>query len=615
MENMQTETNVEEMRHSLAHIMANAIQRLWPDAKFGVGPVVENGFYYDVDLGDIKLSEANFKQIESEMKKIIADNEPFESIKMGIDQAIEWAQQSNQPYKLELLNDLKREGTTNLKDLNLLELGVANDNSSKVESVSFYRNGDFTDLCKGPHVATTGQVGAFKLLRISGAYWRGQTNNPQMQRVYGLAFSSEAELKKQLESIELAKQRDHRKLGQELDLFTFSELVGSGLPLFTPRGTVLRDNLNDYSQELQQQYGFERVWTPHMASEELYKKSGHLDKFPERFTVTSVESDEKFMMKPMNCPHHIQIFARKPWSYRELPVRYMENTTNYRDEKSGELHGLARVRSLSQDDGHIFCQEDNLEVELNSIIKMVVTLYKVLNLDYFARVSVRDKSGQYLGDPTLWEKAETIIKQVASNSGIKTVEGIGEAAFYGPKIDFMINDSLQREWQCATIQVDFVLPERFGLEYIDKDGSTKRPVIIHKALLGAVERFLAVYIEHTAGRFPVWLAPEQVRLLTVNQEDRTVVFANEIADQLRQNGVRFTIDNSNESVGKKIRSAEIMKIPYSVVIGDKEIESKLLQPRIRTDIGLSKGAINIDTFVSAIVEETNEHLLKSSLSK
>jgi len=612
---MQTETNVEEMRHSLAHIMANAIQRLWPDAKFGVGPVVENGFYYDVDLGDIKLSEANFKQIESEMKKIIADNEPFESIKMGIDQAIEWAQQSNQPYKLELLNDLKREGTTNLKDLNLLELGVANDNSSKVESVSFYRNGDFTDLCKGPHVATTGQVGAFKLLRISGAYWRGQTNNPQMQRVYGLAFSSEAELKKQLESIELAKQRDHRKLGQELDLFTFSELVGSGLPLFTPRGTVLRDNLNDYSQELQQQYGFERVWTPHMASEELYKKSGHLDKFPERFTVTSVESDEKFMMKPMNCPHHIQIFARKPWSYRELPVRYMENTTNYRDEKSGELHGLARVRSLSQDDGHIFCQEDNLEVELNSIIKMVVTLYKVLNLDYFARVSVRDKSGQYLGDPTLWEKAETIIKQVASNSGIKTVEGIGEAAFYGPKIDFMINDSLQREWQCATIQVDFVLPERFGLEYIDKDGSTKRPVIIHKALLGAVERFLAVYIEHTAGRFPVWLAPEQVRLLTVNQEDRTVVFANEIADQLRQNGVRFTIDNSNESVGKKIRSAEIMKIPYSVVIGDKEIESKLLQPRIRTDIGLSKGAINIDTFVSAIVEETNEHLLKSSLSK
>jgi len=351
---MQTETDVDKIRHSLAHIMANAIQRLWPDTKFGIGPVVENGFYYDVDLGEIKLSEANFAQIESEMKKIIAANEPFEHINMGIDQAIEWAQQSNQPYKLELLNDLKREGTTNLKDLNISELGIANNNNSKVENVSFYRSGDFIDLCKGPHVVSTGQVGAFKLLRISGAYWRGQTSNPQMQRVYGLAFLSEAEIKKHLELIEMAKQRDHRKLGQELDLFTFSELVGSGLPLFTPRGAILRDNLNDYSQELPQKHGFERVWTPHMASEELYKKSGHLDKFPERFSVSSIESDEKFMLKPMNCPHHIQIFSRKPWSYRELPVRYMENTTNYRDEKSGELHGLARVRSLSQDDGHIF---------------------------------------------------------------------------------------------------------------------------------------------------------------------------------------------------------------------------------------------------------------------
>jgi len=612
---MQTETDVDKIRHSLAHIMANAIQRLWPDTKFGIGPVVENGFYYDVDLGEIKLSEANFAQIESEMKKIIAANEPFEHINMGIDQAIEWAQQSNQPYKLELLNDLKREGTTNLKDLNISELGIANNNNSKVENVSFYRSGDFIDLCKGPHVVSTGQVGAFKLLRISGAYWRGQTSNPQMQRVYGLAFLSEAEIKKHLELIEMAKQHDHRKLGQELDLFTFSELVGSGLPLFTPRGAILRDNLNDYSQELQQKHGFERVWTPHMASEELYKKSGHLDKFPERFSVSSIESDEKFMLKPMNCPHHIQIFSRKPWSYRELPVRYMENTTNYRDEKSGELHGLARVRSLSQDDGHIFCREDNIEEEVNSIIEMVVTLYKVLGLDYFARVSTRDTSSQYLGDPVLWEKSESIIRKVAASSGIKTIEGIGEAAFYGPKIDFLIKDSLQREWQCATIQVDFVLPERFGLEYVDKDGSTKRPVIIHKALLGAVERFLAVYIEHTAGRFPIWLAPEQVRILTVNQEKRTVDFANEIAGQLRQSGVRFTIDNSNESVGKKIRLSEIMKIPYSVVVGDKEIESKKLQPRIRTDLGINQDAIDIDTFVSAIVKETSDRIQKSSLSK
>jgi threonyl-tRNA synthetase len=563
--------NLEKIRHSLAHIMANAIQHLWPEAKFGVGPVIDKGFYYDIDLGDVKLSEIDFERIESEMKKIIAANESFEQIEMGIDQAIEWAQQSDQPYKLELLNDLKREGTTNLKDLNNLELGISKEGESKVEKVSFYRNGDFIDLCRGPHVESTGQAGVFKLLRVSGAYWRGQTDKPQLQRIYGLAFEQEADLKKELELIELAKQRDHRKIGQELDLFTVSELVGSGLPLFTPRGSVLRENLSAFSQELQQQHGYERVWTPHMAKEELYKRSGHFDKFPERFSVTSVESDEKFMMKPMNCPHHIQLFARKPWSYRELPVRYMENTTNYRDEKSGELHGLARVRSLSQDDGHAFCREDHIEHEVKTIIKMVVKLYEVLGLDYYARLSTRDNSTQYLGDPALWEKSEAIIKQVAHDAELKTVDGTGEAAFYGPKIDFMVSDSLQREWQCGTIQVDFVLPERFGLEYVDKDGAIKRPVIIHKALLGSIERFLAVYIEHTAGRFPVWLAPEQVRLLTVNQEERTTSFANDLAKQLRRAGVRFTIDNSNESVGKKIRSAEVMKVPYSIVVGDKEI--------------------------------------------
>ena len=609
-----TSPNLEETRHSLAHIMASAIIRLWPNAKFGVGPVVDNGFYYDVDLGEIKLSEDDFEKIESEMKKIIAENEPFEQIEMGIEQAIEWAQQSEQPYKLELLNDLKREGTTNLKDLNILELGIANGETSKVEKVSFYRNGDFIDLCRGPHVASTSQVGAFKLLRISGAYWRGQTNKPQMQRIYGLAFIDGSELKKQLELIVLAKQRDHRKLGLELDLFTFSEFVGSGLPLFTPRGSVLRENLSAYSQELQRKYGYERVWTPHIAKEELYKKSGHYDKFPERFSVSSTETNEKFMMKPMNCPHHIQLFARKPWSYRELPVRYMENTTNYRDEKSGELHGLARVRSLSQDDGHVFCSEKHIEKELKSIIKMIVTLYEVLGLEYYDHLSTRDKSGQYLGDPALWEKSEVIIRQVAQDTDLKTVEDQGEAAFYGPKIDFMIRDSLQREWQCATVQLDFVLPERFDLGYIDKDGSIKRPVMIHKALLGSIERFLAVYIEHTAGRFPVWLAPEQVRILTVNQEENTISFANDLAKQLRQADVRYTIDKSNQSVSKKIRSAELMKIPYSIVIGDKEIETKKLQPRIRSDMGNSHEAYDIDVFITAIVKESRDRLLKSSLS-
>ena len=437
---------------------------------------------------------------------------------------------------------------------------------------------------------------------------------PQLQRIYGLAFEQEADLKKELELIELAKQRDHRKIGQELDLFTVSELVGSGLPLFTPKGSVLRDNLSAFSQELQQQHGYERVWTPHMAREELYKKSGHFDKFPERFSVTSIESDEKFMMKPMNCPHHIQLFARKPWSYRELPVRYMENTTNYRDEKSGELHGLARVRSLSQDDGHVFCREDHIEHEVKTVIKMIVKLYEVLGLDYYARLSTRDKSTQYLGDPALWEKSEAIIKQVAQDAELKTVDGTGEAAFYGPKIDFMVSDSLQREWQCGTIQVDFVLPERFSLEYVDKDGAIKRPVIIHKALLGSIERFLAVYIEHTAGRFPVWLAPEQVRLLTVNQEERTTSFANDLAKQLRRVDVRSTIDNSNESVGKKIRSAEVMKVPYSIVVGDKEIESRKLQPRVRSDIGTCTKAYEIDELVDKIAKESADRLQKSTLS-
>lgn len=607
--------SIHAMRHSLAHITAAAIQRLWPQAKLGVGPVVENGYYYDIDLGEDKISEDDFAKIEAEMKKIISEDQPFEHYELPIEEAITWAEKAGQPYKLALLHDLQRAGTTVAKDLDAEELGLASSDDSRVSTVSFYRNGDFTDLCRGPHVASTGKVGAFKLMRVSGAYWRGKEGNPQMQRLYGVAFGSEKELRQYLAMLEEAKKRDHRKLGQELDLFTISELVGPGLPLFTPRGTILRENLSAYSQELQAQYGFERVWTPHMARTELYKHSGHFHKYPERFEVTSSESDDVFMMKPMNCPHHIQLFSRKPWSYRELPVRYMENTTNYRDEKSGELHGLSRVRSLSQDDGHIFCKEDDIESEITNVTRMVKDLYDALGMSFYARLSYRDETDKYLGDVDLWKMAESIIAKVAQVEGMNIVEGPGEAAFYGPKIDYMVKDSLGREWQCATIQLDFVQPERFGLEYATADGSKKRPVMIHKALLGSIERFLSVYIEHTAGKFPVWLAPEQIRVITVNQEDATVAFAEKIIAEARALGLRITLDNDSESVGRKIRSSELWKVPYSLVIGDREVETGELTPRIRKDMAVSETAASrtVDEFLKTVSHEATSRVSKTSL--
>ena len=612
---------LEAMRHSLAHIMAAAVTNLWPGAKLGVGPVVENGFYYDIDLGKKMISEEDFPKIEAEMKKIIKEDQPFEKSEQPIDAGIAWAQKAEQPYKEELLNDLKREGTTLASELDAsmmgLPAGISGVTSPKAQvgDVSFYKNGNFIDLCRGPHVESTGKVGAFKLMRIAGAYWRGNEKNPQMQRLYGVAFSTEKELRKHLELLEEAKKRDHRKLGKELDLFTISPLIGSGLPMFTPKGSVLRENLADYSQQLQAEQGFERVWTPHMARVELYKSSGHYDKFTEKFEVTSEEPEDKFMMKPMNCPHHIQLFARKPWSYRELPVRYMENTTNYRDEKSGELHGLSRVRSLSQDDGHVFCREEDIKTEVSAIVRMVQDMYKALNMEFYARLSYGDESDNYLGDKKLWAKAEKIIEDVAKAEKLESVEEKGEAAFYGPKIDFMVKDSLNREWQCATIQLDFVQPERFGLHYIDSDGSEKRPVMIHKALLGSIERFLSVYIEHTGGKFPVWLAPEQVRVITVNQEEKTAKFAEDILKTAKEMGVRAALDNDNESVGKKIRSAEMMKVPYVLVIGEKEMESGEVTPRVRADMAVqeSHGSHKIEDFLKTVDNEAKSRVSKTSL--
>lgn len=604
------------MRHSLAHIMAAAVQKLWPEAKFGVGPVVEHGFYYDIDLGGTKLSEDDFGKIEAEMRKIIEADQPFERSEMPIDEAIAWVRESGQPYKEELLNDLKRSGTTAAKDLNAEELGTIAGDDAKVDKVSFYKNGDFIDLCRGPHVESTGKVGAFKLLRVSGAYWRGNEKNPQMQRIYGVAFASDKELKQHLAMLEEAKKRDHRRLGQELDLFVFSDMVGSGLPLFTPRGTVLRDQLLGFSEELQRDNGFEKVFIPHITKQGLYEKSGHWDKFGEElFLVKSQETSDQFVLKPMNCPHHIQIYAARPRSYRKLPIRYMESTVQYRDEKKGELNGLSRVRAISVDDAHVFCTLEQIEAEFTAIMNMIKDMYSVLDMAFKARLSFRDDSDAYLGDPADWEKAQAIIEEVAKKLGIDYFVETGEAAFYGPKIDIMVTDALGREWQCATQQLDFVQPERFGLSYVDADGTEKRPVMIHKALLGSFERFLAVYIEHTAGRFPVWLAPEQIRAITVNQEKATVDFADGVAEQAKKLGLRPGIDNSSESVGKKIRSAEVAKVPYTVVIGEKEIASGEVVPRIRKDMTVQENghAINVEQFLKTVAHEAKARIHKTSL--
>lgn len=604
------------MRHSCAHILATAVQHLWPTAKFGVGPVVEHGFYYDIDLGpDTKLSEEDFTKIEAEMEAVIKANYPFERTTMPVDQALEWAQSSAQPYKEELLNDLKRAGTTLASDLTADEMGSIATGDAAVDEVSFYTDGDFTDLCRGPHAESTGKVGAFKLMRVSGAYWRGNEKNAQMQRVYGVAFATPKELRQHLEMLEEAKKRDHRKLGQELDLFVMSDLVGSGLPIFTPRGTVLREQLAAYSNELRERYDFQKVWTPHITKKDLYEKSGHWAKFgDELFLVTSQETSDELVMKPMNCPHHTRIYASQPRSYRDLPLRYLETTTDYRDEKTGELGGLNRVRSLTQDDSHVFCRQDQIETEINNLLACADRLYAVVGMKLRVRLSYRDDSDAYLGAPELWASAQDQLKNAVIAAGLDYFEQTGEAAFYGPKIDFMASDALGREHQVATVQLDFVQPQRFELQYITEDGSAATPVMIHSALLGSIERFLSVYIEHTAGKFPVWTAPEQIRFITVNQEDATVAFAEDVRQKCKDLSLRVTVDNSNESVGKKIRAAELGKVPYTVVLGEKEMAGEPLMPRIRKDYDNGEaGARPLDDFLQAVASEASMRVNQSTL--
>lgn len=611
-----SQDQLQAMRHTLAHVMATAIQHLWPEAKFGVGPATKDGFYYDIDLGATKLSEEDFPKIEAEMHKIVAANQPMERLEKPVDEALAWARETAQPYKEELLNDLKRAGTTVAKDLNREEMGTIAKDEGQVETVSFYKNGDFIDLCRGPHVASTGDVGAFKLLRVAGAYWRGDESKPQMQRLYGLAFASEQELQDHLKMLEEARARDHRRLGRELDLFVFSDMVGSGLPLFTPRGTILREEFTKFSNALRERYGFEKVWIPHITKKELYEASGHWAKFgDELFLVKSQETSDQFVMKPMNCPHHTRIYASQVRSYRDMPVRYLETTTIYRDEKTGELGGLSRVRSVTQDDSHVFCRPDQIEQEIDNLLAAADELYGTVDMKLRVRLSYRDDSEAYLGEPALWESAQAQLKKAVEANKLDFFEEAGEAAFYGPKIDFMASDAIGREHQVATVQLDFVQPERFGLEYVGEDGKQQRPVMIHCALMGSVERFLSVYIEHTAGRFPVWVAPEQVRLITVNQEQPTVEFAAKIQTQAKELGLRLKVDNSNESVGKKIRTAEVAKVPYVVVVGEKEISSGEVVPRVRKDMAVMEVslALPIEQFLQTVVNEAKSRVLKTSL--
>ena len=576
-----------KMRHSLAHIMAAAVQRIYPDAKFGVGPAINDGFYYDIDLGDNKISENNFGKIEKAMRRIIAESQDFVRSEVPIEDAINWAKENNQPYKLELLNDLKNAGTTNAKILaeGDFELGDG------AETVSFYTNGNYKDLCRGPHLSNTKEVGAFKLMRVAGAYWRGDEKNPQMQRLYGVAFETQEELDDYLRKMEEAKKRDHRKLGKELDLYTVSPLVGIGLPLFTPRGTILRDVLANYSNQLRQKYGFEKVWTPHITKKDLYEKSGHWAKFGEElFLVKSQVTGGQFALKPMNCPHHTQIFASNPRSYKDLPIRYLETTTDYRDEQTGELGGLNRVRSLTQDDSHIFCRTDQIESEIQNLLAAAHELYSGIGMKLRVRLSYRDESDSYLGDLAVWESAQKQLKKAVISNNLEYFEQEGEAAFYGPKIDFMATDAIGREHQVATVQLDFVQPERFELSYKNSEGQDEQPVMIHCALLGSIERFMSVYIEHKAGWFDFWAAPEQIRILTINDtlndyvEEVSKILSDVVLNsQVKFNEIRYSVDNRNESLGKKIREATSMKIPVQLIVGPKDKENNEVSVRFRKD--------------------------------
>jgi threonyl-tRNA synthetase len=571
------------MWHSSAHLMAEAVEQLYPGVKFGIGPAIENGFYYDMDFGDRQILAEDLKSIEDKMLELAREKQTYNRKEVSKDQALQYFTQKNDEYKIELIQDLE-DGT-----------------------ITFYESGTFTDLCRGPHLPDTSPIKAIKLLNIAGAYWRGDEKRKQLTRIYGITFPKQKELTEYLELLEEAKKRDHRKLGKELELFTFSQKVGQGLPLWLPKGAMLRERLERFLKNVQQKAGYLPVITPHIGNVELYKTSGHFQKYgKDSFQPMNTPMEgEQFMLKPMNCPHHCEIFASKPRSYKDLPLRFAEFGTVYRYEQSGELHGLTRVRGFTQDDAHLFCMPEQIKTEFISVINIVLHIFKTLKFnDYTAQISLRDPNNKekYIGSDENWEKAENGIIEAVADAGLNAVVEYGEAAFYGPKLDFMVKDALGRKWQLGTIQVDYNLPERFELEYIGSDNLKHRPVMIHRAPFGSMERFVAVLIEHTAGNFPLWLNPEQVIILPISE--KYMDYSKKLSDILNNSEIRSQIDERSEKTGRKIRDAEIKKIPFMLIVGEKEEAEGTVSVR-RHGVG-DLGSFTIEDFVNLINKEVNE---------
>ena len=569
--------------HSSAHLMAEALEALYPGVKFGVGPAVETGFYYDVDFGGRQISDTDLAAIEKKMLELAKTKETFERVEVSKADAMEYFKEKGDPYKCELIEALE-DGT-----------------------ITFYKNGNFTDLCRGPHVKHADDIKAIKLLSIAGAYWKGDQTRQQLTRIYGVSFPKKSMLDEYLQMLEEAKKRDHRKLGKEMELFTFSQRVGLGLPLWLPRGAQMRYTLEQFLRRKQEELGYLQVVTPHIGAKDLYVTSGHYAKYgKDSFQpIHTPQEGEEYMLKPMNCPHHCEIFRSSPRSYRDLPLRFAEFGTVYRYEQSGELHGLTRVRGFTQDDAHLFCRPDQLQEEFEKVIDLILYVFKTLNMtEYMAQISLRDPKNKtkYIGSDENWDKAEKAIIEAADKKGLKTVVELGEAAFYGPKLDFMVKDAIGRRWQLGTIQVDYNLPERFGLEYTDADGSKQRPVMIHRAPFGSIERFTAVVLEHTAGHLPLWLAPDQVKILPISE--KYADYAKKVCDLLKNSEIRASIDSRNETLGKRIRDISLLRVPVLVIVGEKEAAEGTVSVRRE---GADKGSMSVEDFVkyinTAIAEE------------
>jgi len=576
--------DIENIRHSFAHLLNAALRKFYPKAQPAIGPAIENGFYQD--FGNVSISKKDLPKIEKEMRAIGRQNLAFKKELWPISKAVQYFKKEKQPFKVALAKDLAKE--------------------KKLTKLGMVRTGDvLVDLCRGGHVKNTKELplDAFKLTRVAGAYWKGDEKNPMLTRVYGVSFKTKKELNTHLKQLVKAQERDHRKLGQTLGLFTFSELVGSGLPLFTPKGTVVRKILTEFVESLERRYGYQQVWIPHIAKSDLYRISGHLEKFKEDFFYVKGK-DSDFVLKPMNCPHHTQIYKSQLRSYRDLPIRYFETTTVYRDEQAGELGGLTRVRSLTQDDGHAFLREDQISKEIDINLKIQQELIKAVHIkDYWIRLSLRDEKNKktYLGDDVTWRRAQREMEEILQEHRISYVKVQGEAAFYGPKMDVMTKDNLGREWQLSTIQLDFNMPKRFGLEYIAENGSKKTPVMIHRAFMGSVERFMGMLIEHFAGAFPLWLAPEQVWIVPIS--DKFFKYATRVQERLQSAvpSLRIVMKYENETLGKRIREGETQKIPYLLVVGEKEKAKSTVSPRKRQKGDL--GPMKIDAFAKLLARE------------